>query len=212
MPVWSGGGARVESILPHTVTRVAAGPVAAFTAWNFPVNLPSRKLGSALAAGRSVRQLRLEQDLLNRANELLKKDLGVDLQLLSNREKTLLMDALREHYGLPELLAQSGLARSSYFYHRARAACKPLKFVQPLGASSNQGQFMLSSLRGLMCNLALVTEHRFGLQILFKSDAPPFAPVARPAVAAKRRRMIGACAVEMHHAGAQAPCDALRMG
>src|SRR3989338_5660257 len=36
-----------------------------------------------------VRQLRLEQDLLNKANELLKKGLGVDLQLLSNREKTL---------------------------------------------------------------------------------------------------------------------------
>ena len=71
---------------------------------------------------RAVRQLRLEQDLLNKANELLKKGLGVDLQLLSNREKTLLIDALREHYGLPELLAQLDLARSSYFYHRARAA------------------------------------------------------------------------------------------
>ena len=70
---------------------------------------------------REVRQLRLEQDLLNKANELLKKGLGVNLQFLSNREKTLLIDALREHYGLPELLAQVGLARSSYFYHRARA-------------------------------------------------------------------------------------------
>lgn len=70
---------------------------------------------------REIRQLRLEQDLLNKANELLKKGLGVNLQLLSNREKTLLIDALREHYGLPELLAQVGLARSSYFYHRARA-------------------------------------------------------------------------------------------
>ena len=71
---------------------------------------------------REVRQLRLEQDLLNKANELLQKGLGVDLQLLSNREKTLLIDALKEHYGLPELLAQLGLARSSYFYHRTRAA------------------------------------------------------------------------------------------
>lgn len=69
-----------------------------------------------------VRQLRLEQDLLSKANELLKKGLGVDLQLLSNREKTLLIDALKEQYGLPELLAQLGLARSSYFYHRARTA------------------------------------------------------------------------------------------
>ena len=71
---------------------------------------------------REVRQLRLEQDLLNKANELLKKGLGVDLQLLSNREKTLLIDALKEHYRLPELLAQLGLARSSYFYHRSRTA------------------------------------------------------------------------------------------
>lgn len=74
------------------------------------------------ALRREVRQLRLEQDLLNKANELLKKGLGVDLQLLSNREKTLLIDALKEHYDLPELLGQLGLARSSYFYHRARAA------------------------------------------------------------------------------------------
>ena len=74
------------------------------------------------ALRREVMHLRLEQELLNKANELLKKGLGVDLQLLSNREKTLLIDALREHYGLPELLGQLGLARSSYFYHRARAA------------------------------------------------------------------------------------------
>jgi hypothetical protein len=71
---------------------------------------------------RAVRQLRLKQDLLSKANELLKKGLGVDLQLLTNREKTLLIDALREQHGLPELLTQLGLARSSYFYHRARTA------------------------------------------------------------------------------------------
>jgi succinate-semialdehyde dehydrogenase/glutarate-semialdehyde dehydrogenase len=45
---------RVEGILSHTVARQPVGPVAAFTAWNFPVNLPARKLGSALAAGCSV--------------------------------------------------------------------------------------------------------------------------------------------------------------
>lgn len=46
--------------------------------------------------------------------------MGVDLQLLNNREKTLLVDALKDFYQLPELLAQLGLARSSYFYHLAR--------------------------------------------------------------------------------------------
>lgn len=70
---------------------------------------------------REIRQLQLERDLLTKANETLKKGLGVDLQLLSNREKTLLVDALKEHYAVAELLVQLNLARSSYFYHRSRA-------------------------------------------------------------------------------------------
>ena len=39
---------------------------------------------------------------------------------MSNREKTRLIDALKEVYRLPELPAQLRIARSSYFYHRAR--------------------------------------------------------------------------------------------
>jgi hypothetical protein len=69
---------------------------------------------------RDVRRLQLEHDILKKANELLKKGLGVTPQLLSNREKTLLVDALKQTYGLPELLANLDLARSSYFYHCAR--------------------------------------------------------------------------------------------
>jgi transposase InsO family protein/transposase-like protein len=69
---------------------------------------------------REVRRLQLEQDILKTANEILKKDAGIDRKLLSNREKTLLVDALKETYSVPELLDEVGLARSSYFYHRAR--------------------------------------------------------------------------------------------
>lgn len=67
-----------------------------------------------------VRRLQLEQDLLKTANELLKKDVGIIQRSLTNREKTLLVDALRPAYSLPELLDEVGLARSSYFYHRTR--------------------------------------------------------------------------------------------
>ena len=45
---------RSPRVLSQTVSRVPVGPVAAFTAWNFPANLPARKLGGALAAGCSV--------------------------------------------------------------------------------------------------------------------------------------------------------------
>ena len=51
-----------------------------------------------------LRRLQLERDLLTKANEILKKDLGVNLQLLSNREKTMLIDALRPAHGVKELL------------------------------------------------------------------------------------------------------------
>jgi transposase InsO family protein/transposase-like protein len=76
-----------------------------------------------------IHRLQLEHDLLRRANELLKKDVGIDLQELANREKALLIDALRTTYGLAELLEQLQMPRSSYFYHRARVRW-PDKYVQ----------------------------------------------------------------------------------
>lgn len=69
---------------------------------------------------RDIRKLQLEHDILKKANELIKKGLGINQPLLTNREKTVLVDALRESYTLPELFAELGFARSSYFYHRAR--------------------------------------------------------------------------------------------
>ena len=69
---------------------------------------------------RDIRRLQLEHDILNKANELLKKGLGVTPHLLSNREKTLLVDAMKYAYTLAELLAELDLARSTYFYHCAR--------------------------------------------------------------------------------------------
>lgn len=67
-----------------------------------------------------IRRLQLEKDLLKKANELLKKELGIDRQHLTNREKTMLIDALRSTYSVTDLLCELNLPRSSYFYHRAR--------------------------------------------------------------------------------------------
>lgn len=69
---------------------------------------------------RDIRRLQLERDILKKANEILKKDPGIDQQLLTNREKTQLVDALRQTYSLTELLCTVGLPRSSFFYHLAR--------------------------------------------------------------------------------------------
>ena len=69
---------------------------------------------------RDIHKLQLEHDLLKKAAELLKKGQGINLLLLTNGEKTLVVDALRQTYEVPELLDKLDLARSSYFYHRAR--------------------------------------------------------------------------------------------
>lgn len=45
---------RTDAILAQAVTRVPIGPAALFTPWNFPMNLPARKVGAALAAGCSA--------------------------------------------------------------------------------------------------------------------------------------------------------------
>ena len=71
---------------------------------------------------RDIRRLQLEKDVLKKANELLKKELGIDRQHLTNREKTQLVDVLRATHTLTELLCEVDLPRSSYFYHRARLA------------------------------------------------------------------------------------------
>jgi succinate-semialdehyde dehydrogenase / glutarate-semialdehyde dehydrogenase len=45
---------RSPEVLSQLVMRQPVGPVAAFTPWNFPANLPARKIGGALAAGCSM--------------------------------------------------------------------------------------------------------------------------------------------------------------
>lgn len=69
---------------------------------------------------KSIHRLQLEHDILKKANELLKKEEGINPQALTNREKTRLIDALKATYRLHELLEQLQMPRSSYFYHRAR--------------------------------------------------------------------------------------------
>ncbi|WP_058974205.1 IS3 family transposase, partial [Type-D symbiont of Plautia stali] len=67
-----------------------------------------------------VHQLQLERDILTKANELIKKDMGINFLNLKNREKTQVVDALKETYPVAELLKGLRLARSCYFYHKSK--------------------------------------------------------------------------------------------
>jgi len=63
-----------------------------------------------------VYKLRLERDVLEKAGDILKKEKGINLDELNNREKVFLIDALRSKYKLNELLPILKLSKSSYCY------------------------------------------------------------------------------------------------
>ena len=70
----------------------------------------------------------LELDVLEKAVEIIKKDEGVSLKTLTNKEKTLVIDALRYKYPLKELLSVFEIAKSSYCYQEHQKN-KPDKYV-----------------------------------------------------------------------------------
>lgn len=65
-------------------------------------------------------RLRLEYDILEKASEVLKKAEGINLQTMTNREKAVVIDALREKYRLKELLEALHISKSSYCYQENR--------------------------------------------------------------------------------------------
>ena len=71
---------------------------------------------------RQVYRLRLEKDVLEKAADIIKKDEGVSLETLTNREKAIVIGALRNKYKLHELLDVFHMAKSSYCYQQSALA------------------------------------------------------------------------------------------
>ena len=70
------------------------------------------------ALQKEIYQLKLQKDVLVKTAEILKKDEGVNPNSLSNREKTIVIDALRNQYKIRDLLTSFGLSKSNYFYQK----------------------------------------------------------------------------------------------
>ena len=64
-------------------------------------------------------RLQLENDALKEAAKLLKKARGINLKEISNRDKAIVIDALRDRYPLKDLLVLFCMAKSSYCYQEA---------------------------------------------------------------------------------------------
>ena len=80
------------------------------------------------ALKKQIYRQQMEFDVLNEAAEIIKKDLGINPQKLTNREKARLIDALRVKYPLNELPLLTGMPKSSYFYQE-EAQRRPDKYA-----------------------------------------------------------------------------------
>jgi hypothetical protein len=110
----TGGTLQLETRTARKETRVAK-------VKKKPLEVPKDKdqlLSEIEALEEQVKRLQLEKDILEAAAAQIKKDPGVDLNDLFNREKTVLIDALKHKHPLNALLNGVGLSRSSYYYQR----------------------------------------------------------------------------------------------
>ena len=80
------------------------------------------------ALQKQVQHLQFEVNVLKETIAVLKKDPGVDLTALKNREEAVIIGTLREKYALPMLLTYFHMARSSYYYQQA-VMNKPDKYL-----------------------------------------------------------------------------------
>ena len=74
-----------------------------------------------------IRNMQMEIDILKETINVLKKDPGIDQTALKNREKAVIIDALKNKYSLPDLLKRLELPKSSYYYQEASMK-KPDKY------------------------------------------------------------------------------------
>jgi transposase InsO family protein/transposase-like protein len=78
---------------------------------------------------RQMSDLQMEIDILKETINILKKDPGVDWTALKNREKAVVIDAMKSKYPLPLLLTKFALSKSSYYYQK-HAAMKEDKYKE----------------------------------------------------------------------------------
>ena len=71
-----------------------------------------------------INDMQLEIGLLKETINVLKKDRGVDLTSLKNREKTAMIDAMKNKYPLSILLKRLALSKSSYYYQKSALHAK----------------------------------------------------------------------------------------
>jgi transposase-like protein len=100
-----------------------------------PTDDPRGKLAEGFASSSEeidamrakMQDMQMQIDILKETINVLKKDPGVDQTALRNREKAVIIDALKSKYSLPKLVVALNCSRSSYYYQR-KAMCRADKY------------------------------------------------------------------------------------
>ena len=79
-------------------------------------NNSDKSCDDVITLQQEVHRLKLERDVLEKAIDLLKKEMGADVTTLSNRDKAIVISTLVGDYTLVELLSHFKMAKSSYYY------------------------------------------------------------------------------------------------
>lgn len=66
-----------------------------------------------------IEDMQMDIDILRETINVLKKDPGLDQTALKNREKAVIIDALKNKYSLPKLLDRLAISKSSYYYQES---------------------------------------------------------------------------------------------
>jgi transposase InsO family protein/transposase-like protein len=97
-------------------------------------DIPRKKMEEPSATSEEIaelkalmRKMQLKINVLEETIKVIKKDHGVDLKTLKNKEKATIIDALKNEYSLPELLDVMEIAKSSYYYVKTPKIDKHLK-------------------------------------------------------------------------------------
>lgn len=85
---------------------------------DLPENITGSETEDIEKLRRQMLDLQLEVDILKETINVLKKDPGADWTTLKNREKTVMIDALKDRYSLPTLFEKLILSKSSYYYQK----------------------------------------------------------------------------------------------
>jgi transposase-like protein len=75
-----------------------------------------------------MEDMRMQIDILKETINVIKKDPGVDQEVLWNRKKAVIIGALISKYSLPNLLAALRCPRSSYYYQQGHKAARQILF------------------------------------------------------------------------------------